>query len=106
MDTFHDSVQQACDSDFQPMHPGEYLREFIMEGRNLSVSDMAERLKVDEGDLRSLVNEKSGLTNEIASSLEREFGRHAQTMKKMQADFDAHQRQGSQAETPPEPVPA
>ncbi|MGI9520153.1 MAG: HigA family addiction module antitoxin [Hyphomicrobiaceae bacterium] len=106
MDTFDDSVQQACDSDFQPMHPGEYLREFIMEGRNLGVSDMADRLKVGERDLRPLVNGKSGLTDEIASSLEREFGGHAQTMRKMQADFDAHQRQGSQTETPAEPVPA
>lgn len=103
---FDDSIQPACDSDFQPMHPGEYIHEFIMEGRNLSVSDMAERLKVDERELRSLVNGKSGLTNEIAESLEREFGRHAQTIKKMQADFDAHQTQGNQAGPVPELVSA
>ena len=59
---------------FKPAHPGEILREEIIEALGLSLSN--------------LVNEKSGVSPEMAIRLEKAFGVKADVWLGMQTAYD------------------
>ena len=56
-----------------PPHVGEILRELYLEPRDLSVTEAAERLGVSRQALSRLINEKSGISAEMAIRLSKAF---------------------------------
>lgn len=56
-----------------PPHVGEILRELYLEPYNISVTDAAEKLGVTRQALSRLVNEKTGISIEMAIRLAKAF---------------------------------
>lgn len=73
----------------KPSHPGEFLREEIVEELNLTIGRAADILGVRRATLSDLLNEKAGLTPEMALRLEKAFGLSTNTLLRMQAWYDA-----------------
>src|ERR1700724_2950933 len=73
----------------KPSHPGEFIREEILNELGLSVARAAEVLGVRRATLSDLVNEKAALSPEMALRVEKAFGVSLDTLLRMQAWFDA-----------------
>lgn len=74
----------------KPSHPGEFIREEILDELGLSITDAAEALGVRRATLSDLVNEKAALSPEMALRIEKAFGVSMDTLLRMQAWHDAH----------------
>ena len=66
------------------------LLRIFLEELHLSVSKAAEALGVRRATLSDLVNEKAGLSPEMALRIEKAFGVSMDTLLKMQAWFDTY----------------
>lgn len=81
--------QEPLKVGMKPGHPGEFIREEIIEELDLSISRAADILGVRRATLSDLLNEKAGLTPEMALRLEKAFGLSMDTLLRMQAWYDA-----------------
>lgn len=73
----------------RPPHPGEFIREEVLEPLNLSITKAAEILGVRRATLSDLVNEKAALSPEMALRIEKAFDLDMNTLLQMQAWYDA-----------------
>ena len=87
----------------KPPHPGDFIRDEILEELKLSVSKAAEVLGVRRATLSSLVNCKSSLSPEMALRIEKAFGVSMDTMLRMQAWFDSYSMRQRENEFQVEP---
>jgi addiction module HigA family antidote len=71
-----------------PVHPGRIVRQDCLEPLNLSITAGAKALGVTRQTLNNLVNEKAGISPEMAIRLSKAFGSTAETWLAMQAAFD------------------
>lgn len=81
---------------FEPSHPGELLREDIMEPRGLSASQLAKLLCVHKATVSRLIKQDApgALSPEMALRLEACLGIAAASLLAMQAKYDLwHARQ-------------
>jgi len=76
------------------VHPGEWLREEMVEPRGLSVTDLAKHLGVSRQALSTLLNGRAGLTAEMAIRFEKAFGIRADTLCRMQTAHELAQARG------------
>ena len=53
----------------EPLHPGEIVREILIEGAGLTVGNAADKLKVDRTTLSRLLNGHADLSPEMAYRL-------------------------------------
>ena len=74
----------------KPSHPGAFIRAEILDELHLSVSKAAGVLGVRRATLSDLVNEKAGLSPEMALRIEKSFGVSMDTLLKMQTWFDTY----------------
>ena len=58
-----------------PAHPGEILKELVIEPLGLSVTEVASRLGVSRASLSKVINGRAGVTPEMAVRLEMTFGK-------------------------------
>ncbi len=80
-----------------PPHPGGIVRRQCLEPLGLSVTRAAEGLGVTRQALSDLVNEKAGISTEMAIRLSKAFGSTPETWLGMQMAYDlcqAHERTG------------
>ena len=84
----------SIDVRMTPCHPGEFIREEILEPLELSISRAASIPGVRRATLSELVNEKSALSAEMALRLEKAFGLDRVTLLQMQAWHDASVMRG------------
>ncbi len=76
-----------------PVHPGQIVRSACLEPLGLSVTAGAKVLGVTRQALNNVVNEKAGISPEMAIRLSKAFGSTAETWLAMQTAFDlAHAR--------------
>lgn len=59
----------------KPAHPGEILRELVIEPLRLSVTDAANHLGVSRKTLSKILNGRGAVTPETALRLEMTFGK-------------------------------
>ena len=81
----------AIDGDelgFPPPHPGAYLREDILPALGMSITDLADHLKVARPTLSDLVHEKKSVSMEMAQRLGRAFGNGARFWLALQLQYD------------------
>ena len=71
-----------------PVHPGRIVRLDCLEPLGLSVTEAARILGVTRQALNNLVNEKAGISPEMAIRLSKAFGSTPETWVKMQGAFD------------------
>ena len=69
-------------------HPGELLREEIIEPNNLSVTEVAVMLGVTRSALSNVVNEKAAISPMMALRIAKVFGGNAELWIRMQASYD------------------
>ena len=72
-----------------PPHPGEFIRDEILNQMNLSVSEAAKVLRVRRATLSDLVNSNAALSPEMALRIEKAFGVNMDMLLRMQAWHDA-----------------
>ena len=71
-----------------PPHPGEIIREEIIEALGLTVTSAAEILGVRRATLSDVTNGKASVSAEMALRLEKAFGVSMDLLLKMQAGYD------------------
>ena len=74
-----------------PPHPGGFVLRECIEPLGLTITQAAEALGVSRKTLSELVNEKSGITPEMAVRLCKVFGGSAETWLMQQAQYDLAQ---------------
>jgi len=82
----------------KPPHPGQFIREEILEELDLSISRAAQALGVRRASLSDLVHEKTALTPEMALRLEKAFGISMETLLRLQAWYDTETMRQRSAE--------
>ena len=71
-----------------PPHPGEVLRELCLEPLGLSVTRTAEALGVSRKTLSAILNERAGISPEMAIRLSKAFGTSAESWLNQQVQYD------------------
>src|SRR5580704_6428393 len=74
-----------------PPHPGRIVREECLQPLGLSVTSGAKILGVSRQALNNLVNQRAGISPEMAIRLAKAFGSSAQTWLRMQSNYDLAQ---------------
>ena len=74
-----------------PPHPGEIVRRECLEPLGLTVTRAAQGLGVTRQALSNLVNEKAGVSVEMAHRLSQAFGSTPETWLRMQMAYDLWQ---------------
>jgi addiction module HigA family antidote len=74
-----------------PPHPGRIVREEILQPLVMSVTSGAKILGVSRQALNNLVNQRAGISPEMAVRLGKAFGVSAQTWLRMQSNYDLAQ---------------
>lgn len=74
-----------------PPHPGRIVRQECLEPLGLSVTDAAKALGISRNALSELINEKRGISPEMAIRLEKAFGSSADTWLRLQTAYDLAQ---------------
>jgi len=72
----------------RPVHPGEILREDIIPAMGVTVAEFAEMLKVSRVTASRLVNEKQGISLEMALRLSALFDNSPQFWLNIQNTYD------------------
>jgi len=73
----------------KPSHPGAFIKTEVIDELGLTVTNAAEVLGIRRAALSELVNEKAGLSPEMALRLEKAFQLNMDMLLRMQAWFDA-----------------
>ncbi len=90
----------------KPGHPGGILRRMYIEPLALTVTALASHLGVSRKQLSSLLNEKSGITPDMALRLSRAFGTTPDLWMNMQKTRDLWEASHSRPEwASVEPLP-
>jgi len=71
-----------------PAHPGEILREDYLKELNLTVTEAAKGLKIARANLSAILNERAGISPEMAVKLSEAFGTSAQFWLNLQKNYD------------------
>ena len=80
---------QGIEVNMTPSHPGDFIREEVIEEFGLTITKAAEILGVRRATLSNLVHCKSALSPEMALRLEKAFGVSMDMLLRMQAWHDA-----------------
>jgi len=82
-----------CTRTRKPTHPGAVVRLDYIEPLKLSITALADRLGVSRKHLSSIVNERAGLTPDMALRLSRAFGTTPGLWLNMQQALDLWEAQ-------------
>ena len=74
-----------------PPHPGRVVRQECIEPLKLTVTEAAKRLGVTRQALNNLVNEKAGVSPEMAIRLSKAFGSSPEVWLGLQMEYDLAQ---------------
>jgi addiction module HigA family antidote len=78
----------ALKNGMKPVHPGEILREDVIPAMGITVAKFADMLKVSRVTASRLINEKQGVSPEMALRLSMLFGNSAQFWLNLQNSYD------------------
>ena len=74
-----------------PPHPGKELRQLCLEPLGLTVTQMAEALGVSRKTLSAILNERAGISPEMAVRLSIAFGTTSESWLNQQVQYDLWQ---------------
>ena len=73
---------------FNPPHPGAFIKRVYLDPSDLSANYVAEQLKVNPSTFHRLLNELSGVSPEMALKLSVVIGRSPESWMAMQDHYD------------------
>ena len=71
-----------------PSHPGEILREDFIQERGLTITEVAQGLGMARANLSAIVNERAGISPELAVKLSVAFGNTPQFWSNLQTNYE------------------
>lgn len=71
-----------------PVHPGEILREEYLKERGLSITELAIGIGVTRPNLSAIVNERAGISPEMAVKFSEAFGNSSQFWINLQKNYE------------------
>ena len=74
--------------EFDPIKPGEILREDFLEPLGISINRLSRELSVPPNRVSEIVNGKRSITADTALRLQRYFGVEAQFWLNLQTEYD------------------
>lgn len=74
-----------------PPHPGKVLRQLCLEPLGLTITQMAEALGVSRKTLSAILNERAGISPEMAVRLSIAFGTSSESWLNQQVQYDLWQ---------------
>ena len=74
----------------EPIHPGEILREEFLEPLDISQTQLAKELHTSFRAVNELINQKRGITTEMALRLAKFFGTSPQLWLNLQNNYDLY----------------
>jgi addiction module HigA family antidote len=74
-----------------PLHPGEIVKDALIDGAGLSVTEAASKLDVSRTALSRLLNGHAGISPEMAFRLSKLFGTSIEMWINVQAQYDIWQ---------------
>jgi addiction module HigA family antidote len=75
---------------FNPPHPGAFIKRVYIEPFDLRSNEVARNLQVSPSTFNRLLNEKSDISPEMALKLSKVLGRSPESWMLMQDNFDLH----------------
>jgi addiction module HigA family antidote len=76
---------------YNPPHPGEVLKRLCLEPLQLSVTEAAKALGVSRKTLSAILNERAGISPEMAMRLSIAFDTSAESWLNQQTQYDLWQ---------------
>ncbi len=73
----------------EPLHPGLIVKDALIDGTGLSITEAAEKMGVTRTTLSRLLNGHSGLSPEMALRLAKFFNTSIEMWINLQAQYDA-----------------
>lgn len=73
---------------YNPPHPGEILKELYLKPLELTVTDTAQGLGITRKTLSAIINQRQGISPEMALRLSKAFNTSPDLWIKMQMKFD------------------
>jgi len=70
------------------IHPGEYLREELIDSNGLTITEVAALLHVSRQTISNIINEKADITSEMALRIATVFGGTADIWLRLQSEYD------------------
>ena len=83
------------------IHPGEILKMELVEGRNLTISKIAELLGMTRANVSNVLNGHSAITPNLALRLEKVFGGSAEFFLRLQTSYDLAKAKSLFEQNPP-----
>jgi addiction module HigA family antidote len=74
-----------------PPHPGEFIRATYIEPFDISIRSLANSLGVSPSTLTRIINQRSGISPEMALRLSKALGRSPESWLAMQHNYDLYQ---------------
>lgn len=74
-----------------PIHPGTFIKRVYLTPHNIGSNQLARQLKVSTGIASRLLNEKMGISSEMALKLSKVLGRSPESWLLMQDHYDLWQ---------------
>jgi addiction module HigA family antidote len=71
-----------------PSHPGEILREMFIKEHQLTITEVAKGLGIARANLSAIVNERAGISPELAVKLSIAFGNSSQFWINLQKNYE------------------
>ena len=82
-------------------HPGEYLREDIIEANGLTISKTADLLNVTRANLSRIVNERAAITPNMAIKIAMVFGGNPDFWLRLQMAYELREAEKEAEQNPP-----
>lgn len=90
---FWDDEDEILNPENFAVHPGPFLRTYVLKEHDISVSALADRLMVARPGLNNMLMGKRAMTPGLALKIERAIGYPAVVLCQMQTTYDlAHDR--------------
>ncbi len=71
-----------------PVHPGEILREDYTNERGLTITEVAKGLGIARANLSAILNQRAGISPEMAVKLSEAFGNTTQFWVNLQKNYE------------------
>src|ERR1700743_1536699 len=71
-----------------PSHPGIVLRELFIDERSLTITDLAKGLGMTRANLSAVINQRAGISPEMAVKLSAAFGNSATFWNNLQTNYE------------------
>jgi antitoxin HigA-1 len=76
---------------FNPPHPGEVLRDGVLDGTGITVTEAARQLGVTRAALSRILNGRAGVSPDMAVRLGKWLDHSPESWLRMQMDYDLWQ---------------